>query len=252
MMNINNTELTIEEREILEGLKLALGNAIKEATEKSQLKREESKEFSKEPKALSFIDFLKAMSEIENDEEEDDEITEEDITDFFNFLSRLKDDDDDDDTCECCSECDKCESIEKSLSIDMDAEENINVYSFAKMIKEFEEGYKGYFTDGKNVYGYKSGALLEIYECGVQPADITSSMLTKTYIKKEIVIDNNDVLNYALNGDVINFTLDMDGIKATGTLSYKNGLPSYKIDNKTGMNNSDLILLALFKGKWTL
>lgn len=260
---INNIELTLDQREFFEGLMPIIDNANVTPKEKKQLKMELIKEIPNIIKEMDddtendtvaleegqITDFLKIMSKIEEIEDPDN-IPEEDIETLTKFFEALmSDEDDEDDVCPwCCSDCDNCDN---NINYDMS-----QVYDFRTMIKEFEKGYEGLFTDGINVYGYNSGTLLEIFESGVQPADIKSDMLTRLYIKKEVIkvapIDNDDILAYVLDGDVVNFTLDINGMKATGTLSCKNGIPSYKIDNQTGMNNSDLILLALFKGKWTL
>ena len=266
---MNNTDLTMVQRGILEGIRTALNNVVEKATEIEQSEKENEEKMpeflkaiieekkAKDTKELSFTDFLKMMSEIEDmedDNEEEEEITEEDIKDFFEFLSAISgndnEEDDDEDVCPwCCSDCENCTDEDDDL-------EKYRVFDFKGMVKEFEDGYNKLFTDGTHIYGYDSGTLLEVFESGVQPADITSDMLTRIYMKKEGVkaapIDNDDVLAYVLDGDTATFTLDVDGIKATGTLSCKNGIPSYKIDNQTGMNNSDLILLALFKGQWTV
>lgn len=271
---MNNIDLTMAQRRILEGIRTALSNVTEKATEIEQSEKENKEEMPGiikaivggmtdrgpkiEMKELSFADFLKMMSEIEDMEDDNDEnteeITEEDIKDFFEFLSAISSDDneedDEDDVCPwCCSDCENCTDEDDDL-------EKYRVFDFKGMIKEFEDGYNKLFTDGTHIYGYDSGTLLEVFESGVQPADITSDMLTRIYMKKEGVkaapIDNEDVLAYVLDGDTASFTLDIDGIHATGTLSCSNGIPSYKIDNQTGMNNSDLILLAIFKGKWTV
>lgn len=235
---MNNTELTMAERGILEGLKDTLSNAIKKAIEQEQSEKENEEKMP---------EFLKAIIE----EKKAKDARELSFTDFLKIMSEIEDDNDEEDECPWCS----CEDCDGCKDDDMD-DDMPKVYDFRGMIKEFEEGYKGSFTDGINVYGYDAGTLLEIFKSGIQPADITSDMLTRIYMKKVAAkttsIDNDDVLAYVLDEDVVNFTLDVDGIQATGTLSCKNGIPSYKIDNQTGMNNSDLILLALFKGEWTL
>lgn len=189
---------------------------------------------------------------LEDYENDDDDLTEEDIVDFFKFLSTMAKDIDKDSSCYC-DNCNENDDFKVGESCDSD---NNLVHSFMQMIEEFENGYEGYFTDGENVYGYNSGTLLNVFPNVVFRSDITSDMLSRLYIKTDTEtkteIDNDNVLAHVLDGDIVNFTLDDNGIKATGSLSYKNGLPSYKIDNKTCMNNSDLILMALFKGKWTL
>lgn len=214
---MNNTELTMIEKGILAGIKNAINDAIKEDKESILKKKDEDCTREEDYKNISLMDVLKIMS---GDYE-------------YDFL-------------------DEDEEDEKDLSIDMDITQEDDEYSFTEMIEEFENGYTGLFSDGENKYKYENGTLLSVFDLGVLPADITSSMLNNLYIKEETIIDNYEALDMAIEGDTVTFELDVNGTKVTGQLTSKDGVPSYKVNNPTSINNSDIILLALFKGIWNL
>lgn len=127
-------------------------------------------------------------------------------------------------------------------------------YTFTEMIEEFSEGFDGTFSNGEDLFIYEDGTLLLKSEFGVYPAPITPNIVNGSYFKKQILISKPKALELCLEGNVVNFKVELFGRNYTGTLTYKNGIPSYKINETNDIigNQESIILGALMNGTWFL
>ena len=251
---IKNIKLAIETKEVLDGIKAVLGNAINEAVSennkeeksthdllKSLIEEQKIKGRDVEIREISMAEFLDIIS---NEDDYEDDYEDEKTEAFIEFLKTL-------------SNNNKCEDSFKEDSKKNDSTSKVeksgnDTFNFSEMIEEYENGYKGFVTDGEEIYEYNNGTILIVSETGRYPADITSKLLNKIFVKEKLVINNNNALELAINGETVEFELDINNTLVTGTLSSKNGVPSYKVNNETHIVNSDIILLALFKGLWKI
>lgn len=127
-------------------------------------------------------------------------------------------------------------------------------YTFLEMIEEFSNGSKETFTNGEDLFVYDNETLLIKTEVGVFPAPITKEIVNGTYFKKQILISSPKALELCLEGNVVNFSVELFGRNYTGTLTYKNNIPSYKINETEDIigNQEAIILGALMNGTWSL
>ena len=245
---IKNIKLAIETKEVLDDIKAVLGNAINEAVSennkeeknthdllKSLIEEQKIKGRDVEIRELSMAEFLDIISK-EDDYEDDyeDDCEDQQTEVFIEFLKTLSNNNK-------CEDSLKEDSKKNDLTSKVEKSGN-DTSNFSEMIEEYENGYKGFVTDGEEIYEYSNGAILIVSETGRYPADITSKLLNKIFVKEKLVINNNNALELAINGETVEFELDINSTLVTVTLSSKNGVPSYKVNNETHIVNSDLIL----------
>lgn len=127
-------------------------------------------------------------------------------------------------------------------------------YTFTEMIEEFSKGYVGTFSNGKDSFIYRDETLLIEEDFEIYSAPITPYIINGTYFKKQILISNHKALELCLEGKVVNFKVELFGRNYTGTLTYKNNIPSYKINETNDIigNQEAIILGALMNGTWFL
>ena len=266
-----------------EAIKTILG-LISESIEEKIANEKENLEEVEEEKAPSFLEFLQAIAEAkgltpEDEECEDEEDYDEEcdctlctVRDFCNHVNNDYDEEEEDD-----EEDEEVPSFPNFLAdliqhtMDKVAEEQraINFkheekedkksqleYSFADMVKEFENGFTGAFTNEAGdviKYDRDSKALLIVTEVGVYPATITSNLLGGKFTKKEIIISNGKALELAREGEEVYFSVDIFGTEVEGHISFKDNMPSFKIYNQLpGMRSETIVLMALFNGTWSL
>lgn len=268
-----------------EAIKTILG-LINESLEERIANEKEKSEETEEEKAPSFLEFLQSIAEAngltpEDLEEDDDEDNECDCT-----VCRVKglceransaydeqdyDDEEEEDYDEYDGEApsfldflsglsqhvaERIEEAQQAIQSKHEDKKSQLEYSFVDMVKEFENGFTGAFTNEAGdviKYDRDSKALLIVTEVGVYPATITSNLLGGKFTKKEIIISNGKALELAREGEEVYFSVDIFGTEVEGHISFKDNMPSFKIYNQLpGMRSETIVLMALFSGTWSL